>query len=647
MAFDVEGARSAGYTESEIADHLAKQRGFDAAGARKSGYTDSDIVSHLSGGASMQHRSTPVDDRTGASYAARFSIGSAGDPQTKLARARAYFGDTVKAEGDRISYVDPASGRRMYVNPEGFDIGDIAGSAREIASAVPSVLAAPTLAGVAAGAGIGAGVGQGMDALAAYMARNEAAKRGNPMPDVQSPMDAAKEAGIEAGVGTALGAAAIPVSRGLAKVVNPTSERLVQAWRDLGMQPPSLAAVSEPGAISRVEGWLGDTLTGSQFVDRGARAGRTGLQNALDDAASRVAGTPLVPTTPDELGQLAKRVADANKQAWRQQASAQADALFNEFGGNPAGLQKTLGWIDTEAAKLAPEAGAAFKRRAEHLIRSELADAGTGELNVHTLRSLRTRMNQLADDPSTVTTGSVDKGIYSKIANTLKDDIEGALTPAQRDSFRTYNAEYAKQKGARDLLESALFGSGDTTKIGKALMSPNLSPDTVRAMQEILGQNEFNAIRSGVIRQLGTPGAGARIPDGQASPAAFSTLTGRGRGAYQPEVQQAMLGGDLDNVRLIAEGLENASRTMNTSRTGAANELFRLARSPAQIAQVGAAALLDPITSAAVPAALGFMHTSPAVINALSSPTARATAEAIRQLGPRAGTIGGLLAVHE
>lgn len=47
MAFDVQSARKAGYTDAEIADFLAKETRFDAAAARKSGYSDSEIVSHL------------------------------------------------------------------------------------------------------------------------------------------------------------------------------------------------------------------------------------------------------------------------------------------------------------------------------------------------------------------------------------------------------------------------------------------------------------------------------------------------------------------------------------------------------------------------------------------------------------------------
>ncbi|MEN6540836.1 MAG: LPD38 domain-containing protein [Mizugakiibacter sp.] len=49
MAFDIDAARKAGYSDTEIADHLAPSRGFDIAGARKAGYTDGEIAGYLSG----------------------------------------------------------------------------------------------------------------------------------------------------------------------------------------------------------------------------------------------------------------------------------------------------------------------------------------------------------------------------------------------------------------------------------------------------------------------------------------------------------------------------------------------------------------------------------------------------------------------
>jgi hypothetical protein len=48
MAFDYEGALAAGYSPSEIADYLGKNKKFDVSGARKAGYDDFEIISHLS-----------------------------------------------------------------------------------------------------------------------------------------------------------------------------------------------------------------------------------------------------------------------------------------------------------------------------------------------------------------------------------------------------------------------------------------------------------------------------------------------------------------------------------------------------------------------------------------------------------------------
>jgi hypothetical protein len=47
MAFDVDGARKAGYSDAEIADFLGSQRKFDVGQARQAGYSDGEILSHL------------------------------------------------------------------------------------------------------------------------------------------------------------------------------------------------------------------------------------------------------------------------------------------------------------------------------------------------------------------------------------------------------------------------------------------------------------------------------------------------------------------------------------------------------------------------------------------------------------------------
>lgn len=56
MAFDVEGARKAGYSDAEIADFLGAEGKFDVPGARKAGYSDDEII---------QHFTTPAADSGG------------------------------------------------------------------------------------------------------------------------------------------------------------------------------------------------------------------------------------------------------------------------------------------------------------------------------------------------------------------------------------------------------------------------------------------------------------------------------------------------------------------------------------------------------------------------------------------------------
>jgi hypothetical protein len=48
MAFDLEGAKKAGYSDQEIAEYLASESKFDVAGARNAGYSDQEIIGHLS-----------------------------------------------------------------------------------------------------------------------------------------------------------------------------------------------------------------------------------------------------------------------------------------------------------------------------------------------------------------------------------------------------------------------------------------------------------------------------------------------------------------------------------------------------------------------------------------------------------------------
>lgn len=58
MPYDLQGALGSGYSDSEVAEHLAQAQGFDIAAARKEGYTDMEIAQHLGSKAPSNPTST-------------------------------------------------------------------------------------------------------------------------------------------------------------------------------------------------------------------------------------------------------------------------------------------------------------------------------------------------------------------------------------------------------------------------------------------------------------------------------------------------------------------------------------------------------------------------------------------------------------
>ena len=61
MAFDYEGAIKEGYTDADIAGHLASKSGFNLDGALKEGYSHGDIVQHLIKGNGKKEASVVPD----------------------------------------------------------------------------------------------------------------------------------------------------------------------------------------------------------------------------------------------------------------------------------------------------------------------------------------------------------------------------------------------------------------------------------------------------------------------------------------------------------------------------------------------------------------------------------------------------------
>lgn len=79
MAFDIQGAKAAGYSDAEIAGQLAQDNNFDISAAKKSGYSDSEIVQHLS----TEKQPAPKPYQEGH-YSAKNMTGAAVEPMLAM-----------------------------------------------------------------------------------------------------------------------------------------------------------------------------------------------------------------------------------------------------------------------------------------------------------------------------------------------------------------------------------------------------------------------------------------------------------------------------------------------------------------------------------------------------------------------------------
>lgn len=190
MGFDVEGARKAGYTDAEIASHLAQSNGFDLAGAKKANYSDSEVIAHLASGAQMAPPKPGIVDRitalpgqlveavTGSQRATdqtqnlpewtgmpELNTASMASFKTGLGTLMSSPAETVKViqanfpgvqigQDEKGNYLLTSSiDGKQYAIPPGFSVGDIPRAAGAVAAFTPAGRAATIPGMMAASAG--------------------------------------------------------------------------------------------------------------------------------------------------------------------------------------------------------------------------------------------------------------------------------------------------------------------------------------------------------------------------------------------------------------------------------------------------------------------------------------------------------------
>lgn len=262
MAFDTDGARKAGYSDAEIADHLAQVAKFDAGQARKAGYADADIIKHLT---------VPAESSTTANLAAGAlrGAGSIGatllTPVDWLAKRTGAGGAINKATGltlfpdDRRAAMDQGLQEWMGADPAslafkagkiGMEVAGTLGVGPAIAAPLAGVKAlAPVAEAVASGGFKAAGM-TGAKGLAARSVGG--AITGGASTALVGPEDAGTGAAIGAGLPVLLNIAG-RAGRGVASVAGMFTDSGAQriatrALQAAGVTPQSLDAAAASSA---------------------------------------------------------------------------------------------------------------------------------------------------------------------------------------------------------------------------------------------------------------------------------------------------------------------------------------------------------------------------------------------------------------
>jgi|TARA_R100001530_G_scaffold37085_1_gene28792 hypothetical protein len=394
---EVEPNTEASLEDAQLNLRLSIARGEDPTAPKKIHVKIGDteiIINHVGLGpptseeikaAIANYRKTPefaatIDKETGSSNRIRLAVGSAQTPEDKLATLRRFYPDAVAYDGDNFVYTDPSTGKTILHNPEGLDVGDVAGSAREITQGVFStggavaggtggfIVGTPTGPGAlltgTKGAIIGSGVG---NALGGATFDFFASAFGLTV-DTRGPLEQTLGTVTDYGIGVVGQRGGDIASIGLQKAFGGGKEGakfLYQQFIKLGVKEPPAGAVTGSRALGSIEKGLGNTPSSAQILQDKAEAV---IKQVTETARKTVAKFGEAKSTQG-AGQIVKKAAEnAAKKFGFKQEKIYTEA-FDLVGENaPVALnavkvlrQELEDQLATAPASLAKSLGPAIK----------------------------------------------------------------------------------------------------------------------------------------------------------------------------------------------------------------------------------------------------------------------------------------------
>lgn len=545
--FDVQGAKKAGYSDAEIAEHLGQQSKFDVAAARKAGYSDTDIIGHLSKGSKAQPKAKPsVAKDVGKQYLSGLAEGVAGI--SDMVMQANPFGTVTGMLGNAANLAELTRGR----SGPNITAAPLSTQQRAITRAAPK---AETRAGRYARTG-----GQmTLNAVAPGGAARRVANVVLPAVGSEAAAEVAEAAGANPfGVAAArTGGALAGAALSSANVRNPFRERAPAELiaRRARQDPAAMTQRAEEYRAAGIEPTLTDVV---DDAGRGAiRAAASRMTEGRDQANVFARSRTL--NLPDRMSTQARRTMSADprtpdeiRTSMAQQRSQNAAQAFGAVRG------ETIPLADETVAALRTDYG-----------RGAIREAASRERDPEIRAALNRLTNDVLDQPgqTQITIGMADR--ISRVLNGqaqaagrsgdnelagLLGDLAGNIRNPARQASPGYQAALEGFAADSRLQEAAGVGENmlrrNTDEF--AAQAQRLGPEERalaqaagrRAIERAAGENPSSA--AGVARRI------AEAPEQQARNAAL----------LGPEGAQNLQQG----MRLEAQAVDNAN--MIAPRTG-------------------------------------------------------------------------------
>lgn len=485
--FDIAGARKAGYSETEIADHLAFRKGFDIDSARKAGYDDATIINQLSARAApmVQAPAAPQlspADQGRQRVANEQSIGDAvlvgagrTFNQVGAGMKQAWYGLTGNEKAQAELKAEQEDEKRGY---------DALQTARPIATSVGEAL--PSMVVPVGGAG-GALATAGKLALSGAVP--SALEYGTPEERAKRAAGSAAGAVIGGQVVPKLAGMAVEVGKaglkGLAGKITPEAMALAARAKELGI-PVNAAQLGDSKFLKT----LASSIEQMPFTG-GAKAAAN-QYSAYTNAVGKTFGADVDKITPEVYNFHKKRLGEQFEDLAARNNLDVNPALKSKLGGIIAEAESTASddtiravknifsrvaeQSESQGGKVAAEVSPILNEAGEAIVKKAASETPVStKLPGSAYSSIDSELGRIIK-------GGGEKGMYAKeMQKAIREAMDSSISPADQALWTETRNQYKNLKAVRDIVAkdqgggnippTGLMNALNNTEAGKEAMA--------------------------------------------------------------------------------------------------------------------------------------------------------------------------------